>query len=365
MPLFCLKDHHCSIIPHDKVILMNREQIHHIEGNLSSRKKQYNYPGQLKIDGDIEAGCQVSAESIDANNITQANVRARSDIFVREQITDSTIVTPGKIKSNVIVHSTIRAEQDIIVLQKIDHSTIQTNGSCLISEGHIESSDISAYQSIDADIITGESESASTLTIGLLCPDDQDITIKNKYLQLENQKKLLHNNLQSAEKIIRDVLKLKQKMNDSEPALKQKIRHLKETKQRYKLDELKPFFQELNHRMMVAYENLKKALSEKDRLLKAIESFDQKLLDETKKDYLNRKKERIFQSIQNQSNEKPYIIVRNLLGKNTYIIGLHCQKRLHEDLENVKIQEIQKNGTDQDSILKTYDIEIMQLKADQ
>jgi len=341
---------------------MNRSQIHHIEGNLSSRKKQYNYPGQLKIDGDIEAGCQVSAETIEVNNIVQANVRTRSDIIVHEQITQSSIVTLGKVHSKIIDHSTVRAENDIIVHQKIDQSTIQTNGACLIGDGHIESSDILAFQSIDAYTITGESESATTLTIGLLCPDDQDTALKDKYLQLENNKKQLYNDLQLANQTIDNVLKLKEKIHSIKPTLKQKILHLKETNQRESLNDLNPFFQQLNQRMEAAFDNLKKAFSEKERILKDIESFDQELLDEAKKEYLHRKKDRVLQSIQNQSHVKPFILVRGVISKNTYIIGLHCQKRLHENLEKIRIQEIdQKQSTEYQSG-QTHVIEINHLK---
>ncbi|MBF0450582.1 MAG: DUF342 domain-containing protein [Candidatus Magnetomorum sp.] len=341
---------------------MNREQIHHIEGNLSSRKKQYNYPGQLKIDGDIEAGCQVSAETIEANNIFQADIRVRSGILVHEQVIDSTIMSSGKFEAKSIDTSTIRVEQDIIVQKIIHHSNIQTNACCLITNGCIESSNILAYQAIDALTITGSSESACTLTIGLLCPDDQDLKLKKTYLQLEYEKKQLLTNLEQAELSIENILRLKDKVRSIKPTLKQKIIHLKETNNQGSLNELAPFFQQLNERMASAFENLTRAFSDKERILKEIESFNQELLDASKKEYHLRKKDRIYHSIQNQTVIKPYILVRGMLGKNTYIIGLHSQKRLLEDMHNVRIQETELNIPNHPSNAKHYTIDIKSQK---
>jgi uncharacterized protein (DUF342 family) len=168
---------------------MKKNQTHHIKGNLTSRKKQYNYPGKLVIDGDIEAGCQVSADAIEVNNVNQADIRVRSGMRVHEKVTDSDIVSGGYFEAMRVERSAIRAAEEIKIHEKILQSDIFTNTQCLVTNGLIERSNVLACQFIDAHTIISTEDTPGTLTIGLLCPDDQDYKLKSEFLALEQEKK--------------------------------------------------------------------------------------------------------------------------------------------------------------------------------
>ncbi|KPA18291.1 protein containing DUF342, partial [Candidatus Magnetomorum sp. HK-1] len=288
---------------------MNKKQIHHIKGNLSSRKKQYNYPGHLKIDGDIESGCQVTADLIEVNNIVQAEVRVRTGIIIHEAAKDSKIESSGYIEADKIVNSIIRAKQDIIVRKQILFSRIETNENCLIPNGLIESSEIMAYRSIEALTIKSTSASPCSLIIGILCLDDQDQKVKDLYFKLKDEKKQLYSELENAEQTIKETTQLKQKIKAIKPSLKQKITHLKQTNNTEALKELDPFFKQLNKRMESAFANLTEALSAKENILKKINSFDHEQLEISENDYFLQKQDRINRSIQNYLIDPPTVRV--------------------------------------------------------
>jgi len=319
---------------------MKKKQVHHIEGNLLSRKKQYNYPGQLVIDGDIEPGCQVSAEIIEVNNVDQADIRVRSGIHVREKVTDSDIVSGGWFQAKQIERSTVRAEEDVTIQVLTQQSDIFTNTRCLITEGVIELSNVMACHCIDVHTIISSETTPCTLTIGVLCPDDQDQKIRTEYLSMEHHKKKLHDHLQEFEKIIQDSFKLIEKIKSIKPSLKQKIKQLKKEKNYQAIKELDPFFKQLNDRVESAYTNYQSAIAGQKDLKKQIESFDQQKLDTTKKDYLLRKKDRIERSAQIHTSITPYIQVRERISAHTRIQGLHSYKRLQKTLTNVLIKEV-------------------------
>jgi len=335
---------------------MKKTQIHHIEGNLSSRKKQYNYPGRLIIDGDIEPGCQVSADTIEVNNVWQADIRVRSGIHVHEKVADSEIVSGGYFHVKQIDHSTIRAEEDIQTKKAICQSDIYTNSCCLITDGIIEQSNVMAYRCIEANTIISTEENPCSLTIGLLCPDDQDQKIKSDYLSMEQQKKKLYNHLEQVKKIIDDTFQLKEKIKSIKPSLKQKMVQLKSEKNFQAIKELSPFFKQLNERVESAYKNYQTAMESKEQLIKKIEDFDQETLDATRKDYLLRKKDRIERSVQDHTNFSPYIQVKSGISAHTRIYGLHAYKRLQESLNNVRIEEVTIDDNDPKNSLGRYEI---------
>ena len=335
---------------------MKKKQIHHIEGNLTSRKKQYNYPGQLVIDGDIEPGCQVSADTIEVNNVDQADIRVRSGMYVREKVTDSDIFSGGNFEAKHIERSTIRAEEDIIIQEVTRQSDIYTNGRFLLAEGIVERSNIMACRCIDAHTIISTEETPCTLIIGLLCPDDQDQKLRSDYLSMEQEKKQLNENLQQVERTIEDTFQLKKKIQSIKPSLKQKVVQLKKDKNYQAIKELDPFFNQLNDRIESAYTNYQKAIADKEKWIKQIESFDQDKLDTTRKDYLLRKKDRVERSEYIHTSTSPYIHVKNSISEHTRIQGLHAYKRLQETLNGVRIEEVKIEDIEQVSSIGRYEI---------
>jgi uncharacterized protein (DUF342 family) len=319
---------------------MKKKQIHHIKGNLTSRKKQYNYPGKLVIDGDIESGCQVSADAIEVINVDQADIRVRSGMRVHEKVTDSDIVSGGYFEASQVERSAIRAAEEIKIHEKILQSDIFTNTQCYVTSGLIERSNVMACQFIDAHTIISTEETPGTLTIGLLCPDDQDHKLKSEFLALEQEKKQLNEGLEQIKKIIDDTFKLKEKLRSIKPTLKEKMVQLKNEKNYDAIRDLEPFFKQLNDRVESAFSNYQEAIAGKEKLEKKIASFDQEKLDLIRKDYLLRKKDRVERSKQMNENISTCINVRNSISEHTRIQGLHAYKRLQETLHDVRIEEV-------------------------
>jgi len=337
---------------------MKKKQIHHIEGNLLSRKKQYNYPGQLVIDGDIEPGCQVSADTIEVHNVSQADIRVRSGMNVHEKVIDSSIVSGGYFEAQHVECSTIRAEADIKIQTLLRQSDIYTNKCCLIVSGIVELSNIMACRCIDVHTIISSEDTPCTLTIGLLCPDDQDLKIRSDYLSMERQKKQLNDDLEMVEKIIADTLQLKEKIKSIKPSLKEKIIQLKKEKNYAAIKDLDPFFKQLNERVESAFMNYQKAIEDKQNLKKQMDSFDQNALDEMRKNYLLRKKDRIERSTQCHTDVVPFIQVRNSISEHTRIQGLHAYRRLQETLNDTRIEEVKTEDAEQTASIGHYEIRL-------
>ncbi len=138
-----------------------------IKGDVSLETGHVTFDGHIEVAGAVEKGYRVKGGSLHANEIRSAEIDIEGDVSTTNGIYGSSIKCGGNLKAGHIHTSDIVLSGNMAVDKEIVDATIETNGRCLINDGVIISSKISAKMGITAmDIGTGASHH-SELTVGI------------------------------------------------------------------------------------------------------------------------------------------------------------------------------------------------------
>jgi uncharacterized protein (DUF342 family) len=139
----------------------------HIQGDISLETGHVEFDGHIEVAGAVEKGYRVKGGSLRAREIRDARLDIDGDISAVNGIFGATIRSSGNLKAGHIHNSDIILAGDLAVEKEIIESTIEANGRCLINDGIIISSTISARMGITAMDIGTEASKSSELTVGI------------------------------------------------------------------------------------------------------------------------------------------------------------------------------------------------------
>ncbi len=139
----------------------------HVQGDISLKTGHVEFDGHIEVDGAVEKGYRVKGGSLRANEIRDAQVEVDGDVTVIDGIFGATIRCGGNLKAGHIHHTKAIVAGDMAVEKEIIESGVEANGRCMINDGTIISSTISARMGIIAMDIGTPASSASDLTVGI------------------------------------------------------------------------------------------------------------------------------------------------------------------------------------------------------
>jgi uncharacterized protein (DUF342 family) len=139
----------------------------HIPGNISLETGHVEFNGHIEVDGAIEKGYRVKGGSLRANEIRDAQIDIEGDITAMSGIIGATIRCGGNLKAGHINHADIILAGDMAVEKEIIESSIEANGRCLINDGIIIASTVSAKLGISAMDIGTNASKSSELIVGV------------------------------------------------------------------------------------------------------------------------------------------------------------------------------------------------------
>jgi hypothetical protein len=139
----------------------------HIQGDISLETGHVEFNGHIEVDGAIEKGYRVKGGSLRANEIRDAQLDIEGDITAMNGIFGATIRCGGNLKAGHIHHADIILAGDMAVEKEIIESNIEANGRCLINDGIIVSSSVSARMGITAMDIGTKASKSSELIVGI------------------------------------------------------------------------------------------------------------------------------------------------------------------------------------------------------
>lgn len=138
-----------------------------IDGDICLETGHVTFEGHIDVAGAVEKGYRVNGGSLRANEIRSAQIDIDGDIYAANGIFGATMRCGGNLKAGHIHNADIVVAGDIAVEKEIIESTVEANGRCLITDGIIISSTVSAKMGVNVmDIGTGASKS-SELIIGI------------------------------------------------------------------------------------------------------------------------------------------------------------------------------------------------------
>jgi uncharacterized protein (DUF342 family) len=154
-----------------------------IQGNISLETGHVSFEGHIEVSGTVEKGYRVKGGSLRANEIADAHIEVDGDIMVANGIYGATIRCDGNLKAGHIHNADIRLAGDVVTEKEILESTIEANGRCLINDGTIVSSTVSAKMGITAMDIGTEASKPIELTVGIDQPLTREADIAKTELQ--------------------------------------------------------------------------------------------------------------------------------------------------------------------------------------
>ncbi len=307
-----------------------------------------DYPGNVKVKGCIRNGFKVTGENIRAGEIDGGIIHAEGNLSVAGGINEAVIYAKGNVWAKFIHKSTIRCLGDIYTTKEIVESTIETGGACIINQGTIITSTITAKMGIQARHVGTERSIPSSLKVGedLFVPKEM-AALRKKIIQAEQQiadageKKLhLEAKLRAEQK---DASRLAHIEETSMAMQKETIIHMtaldpvKDQNElnlmRTKLQTLKRDAAAAQEALCLGFETIERATKEQQELLKAI--GDQ-----------NERREDLIQELKNLEKwtlANPGIaqvdVTGSLMAK-TNIMGRHAELQVKRDLKRAIVKEI-------------------------
>jgi hypothetical protein len=139
----------------------------HIEGDISLETGHVTFDGHIEVAGTVEKGYRVKGGSLRANEIRDARIDIDGDISASNGIFGATIRCGGGLKAGHIHNSDIVLAGDLAVEKEVIESKIEANGRCLINDGIIIGSTISAKMGISVMDIGTEASKTSELIVGI------------------------------------------------------------------------------------------------------------------------------------------------------------------------------------------------------
>ena len=139
----------------------------HVQGDIGLETGHVEFDGHIEVEGAVEKGYRVKGGSLCANEIRDAQIDVEGDVTVIDGIFGARVRCGGNLRAGHIHHTELLAAGDMAVGKEIIESTVEANGRCLINDGIIIASAISARMGITAMDIGTPASKASELTVGI------------------------------------------------------------------------------------------------------------------------------------------------------------------------------------------------------
>ena len=138
-----------------------------IKGDIGVKTGHVEFDGHIDVEGTIEKGYRVKGGSLRAREIQPTEVEIDGDIAILHGIFGARIRGKGDLIARHVNKADIRMGGDIVVEKEIIESRMEANGRCLIKNGTILASIVSAKMGIVAMDIGTEASRPSELTVGI------------------------------------------------------------------------------------------------------------------------------------------------------------------------------------------------------
>jgi PAS domain S-box-containing protein len=148
-----------------------------VEEDVGLETGHIDFDGHVEVKGSIHKGYRVSCKSLRVGDIHEAEITVAGDMVVMGGIYEGTIRCKGGLQASQVRKSQVRVGCDLVVQKEIAESTIESSGQCMIEEGTIVLSQISARDGVVAANLGTKGSKPSTLFVGI----DQRTKRKIKY----------------------------------------------------------------------------------------------------------------------------------------------------------------------------------------
>ncbi|BBO91253.1 FapA family protein [Desulfosarcina ovata] len=326
----------------------------HIQGDISLETGHVEFDGHIEVEGTIEKDYRVKGGSLRAKEIQEAEIDIDGDVFAENGIFGATICCNGNLKAGHIKSTDIIATGDIAVEREIIESFIEANGRCLINDGTIIASTISAKMGIITMDIGTEAARPSELTVGIdrqLEREADAIKAEIQGLKTEQEKLTervdgLNDHSDEINTHLGEVAQEQDRYMVQRRRLQKKIKDVGLKQGKETLQKLKNTLQELKSKQS-ALDTEVARLMEEDDTVKLEIADTEKTVAEILADIgeLNERLDKINEA-QKTSTGLAIVKIAGTVFSGTKVTGPHAKTVLQEDFKRLSIAET--DNPDQD-----------------
>ncbi len=319
------------------------------EGDVDYETGHIDYDGNVSVKGRIKSGFKVKGNDITAIELDGGIVTADGDIKIAGGINEGKIYARGNVYAKFIHKSEVICMGDVIVEKEIVDADIECSGGCVVENGKLISSRITAKMGVKARNIGTEKAGPNILKVGYdaftekeLEKNREKVDGLNKQIAHHEKKKekLKEENLNLQKQItelahVQDRSQLEEKQINSEISLMENNAANAEN-----INELKKKIQQLKINAQEAEENLDLCFDKSEKVEEIMENENKKInaLEKRRDNFLEEKTNLIVWAKDNPG--KSVVIVEGAMLPETVIFGQHSEKRVTELIRNTKIMEV-------------------------
>lgn len=137
------------------------------KGDVDYETGHLEFKGNIKVNGCVQNGFNVSGHTVIANEIDGGSIHAQGDVIISGGINEATIYARGNVLAGFILKSDIRCLGNIEIQKEVVDSTIDCSGALLIGNGKIIASRIHANHGVVAKDIGTERSTPSYIKTGV------------------------------------------------------------------------------------------------------------------------------------------------------------------------------------------------------
>ncbi len=319
------------------------------EGDVDYETGHINYDGNINVKGRIKAGFKVKGNDVTAIELDGGIVTADGDVIIAGGINEANIYARGNVYARFIHNSQILCMGSVIIQKEIVDADIDCSGSCVIENGKLMSSRISAKMGVKARNVGTEMAGPSIIKVGhdVFCEKELE---KNREQVEQSEKQAEHHREDKAnfqeehqglQKKISDLAHFLDKSRLEEKEMNSKISSMeKDTEDDQTVTELKTRIDQLKANVQKVEKSLEACFDQAEKLEKMMAKEDMKIkaLEKTQENFIEERTNLIALTRDNPG--KPVVIVDGVIMPETLIVGRHSEKRVTELMRYAKIMEV-------------------------
>jgi len=161
-----------------------------VSGDIGYDTGHVDFDGHIDVSGAVQDGFRVKARGLRASEILKSDVEVSGDIVVNGGIIGANIRTKGNLQAKYARGATIESLGNVLIRKEIYDCDIRTSSACVVENGRIISSRISAKKGIRSVDVGSDGSNPCKLIVGIDEVTEKEIEgINEKIAQWEVHKK--------------------------------------------------------------------------------------------------------------------------------------------------------------------------------
>jgi uncharacterized protein (DUF342 family) len=335
-------------------------------GDVDYQTGHINYDGNVVVTGRIKSGFKVKGNDISAIELDGGILNADGDVKIAGGINEGKIYARGNVYAKFIHKSEIVCMGDVIVEKEIVEADVECSGSCVVENGKLITSNVTAKMGVHAMHI-GTQMSAPNIIKVAHDPFTEKELEKNK-VQLDALKEKIEHQDEKKEKFKEENLTVQKQITElahvqdrsqlEEKEINSKLASMeKSTQNAAVISELQEKVKKLQSHAQMAEKSLDGCFDKSDEIEELTGAVEKEInsLSKRRGDFLEERKNLIQWAKDNPG--KPVVVVKGAAMSETIIRGMHSEKRLSEMVRHAKIMEVLCTSEDGQS-LNLYEMQV-------